>query len=125
MYTTLSAILGAFSRPGQHFVSSVLDNVTAVNPGAIATAALLTSDINRVVTVAAGGSGVKLPAAVPGLRITVVNAHASNAINVYPQSTPADVIDALGAGTAYSLAATKSAVFLCTVALAWNALVGA
>jgi len=129
LFTTLSSILSAFGRPGQnvhfggHYLSSSADAIAAVNPGAQATATPLTLDLNRVVTVPAAASGVLLPLAVPGMEITVINAHATLAINVYP--AVGDQINALGVNAAFSPAATKVATFYCTVALQWHSLLSA
>ena len=102
---------------------SFTDAISAVNPGAQGTATALTTSLNRVTTVAAAASGVKLPLAAGGLQITVINAHATNAINVYPFL--GDQVNALGANVAFSIAATKTATFTSTVALQWHTVLSA
>lgn len=85
---------------------------------------LLFTGMNRVVTVASANDSVSLPAASAGAVITVINAHASNAVRVYALGAT-DIIDALSNATAYSVTATKTAVFYCAVAGKWNAAIGA
>jgi hypothetical protein len=94
------------------------NGLTAFSGGGQASATALPSYINRVTTVAAAADSVKLPAAVAGLQITVINAAAANAMNVFPQT--GEIINALAANTALSVAANKSVVFSCAVAGTWN-----
>lgn len=83
----------------------------------------LTTDINRVVTVVTAGDAVKLPAAVAGKTVSVINANVTNAIGVFPAS--GDAINAIAANGVYSVAATKSVDFKCAVAGTWNSLLSA
>lgn len=99
------------------------DNITALSGGA-QPGTLLTTGMNRVVTIAAGSDSVSLPASAPGMEITVINAHASNAVAVFALGTT-DIINALSNATAFSVAATKTCVFRCAVAGKWNTMVGA
>jgi hypothetical protein len=104
------------------------DSLAAVNPGAQSTATQLLAPVNRVTTVPAAASGVKLPPTTglpvgAALVIFVIDAHATNAINVYPAT--GDQINALGANVAFSVAATKSAQFLCTIAGQWHTILTA
>jgi hypothetical protein len=94
------------------------NGLTAFAGGGQASATALPSYINRVTTVATAADSVKLPAAVAGLQITVINAAAANAMNVFPQT--GEVINALAANAALSVAANKSVVFSCAVAGTWN-----
>src|SRR5260370_13342007 len=73
---------------------SVSDTLTAVGTTQ-ATALALTSEINRLTTVAAG-TGVSLPAAVPGLTVYVIN-HGANPLQVYGAGT--DQIDDIATAT--------------------------
>ncbi len=91
--------------------------IAAVNPGSQATATPLTAETCFVVTVPAAASGVLLPAAQAGRVITVLNNHATNAINVYPML--GDAINALAANTALSVAAATAQIFYCGVAGTW------
>lgn len=66
-------------------------------------------------TGADGTKGIKLPAAVIGKVVTVVNRDSDNAIlKVYPKET-GGVINALSAGAAISMAAKTRAQFICVV----------
>ena len=58
-----------------------------------------------------------------GKEVTVINAHASNAIGVFPAS--GDTINALSQDAVYALAATKTAMFFCAVAGTWNTILTA
>jgi hypothetical protein len=100
-------------------VSTVTDNLTALAGGAKASATPLPSTINRVVTVATAGDSCLLPPAVAGNEIIVINANVTNSIKVYAQGTT-DIINALAAATAFSVAATQIAKFTCAVAGKWN-----
>lgn len=100
------------------------DNITALAGGAQAGATPLTTMLNRVVTVASANDSVMLPASVAGAEITVVNAHATNAIRVYAAGAT-DVINALSNATAFSVAATKTCTFYCATAGQWHTLLSA
>lgn len=99
------------------------DSITALSGGA-QPGTLLTTGFNRVVTVAAGNDSVSLPASAPGMEITITNAHATNAIRVFPLGTT-DVINALSNTTAFSMAATKTCKFVCYTAGQWHTLLTA
>ncbi len=104
-------------------VQSVVDNITAKAGGGQANAVLMTAAMNRVVTVASGNDSVKLPPSVAGLDVVIINAHASNGINVYPQT--GEAINALGANTAFAMSANKVATFYCTTAGQWHSILTA
>lgn len=98
-------------------------NGIVANPGGGQGGAVaLTAEINRVTTVGTSGDSVKLPAAVAGLQITVYNAGA-NSLNVFPNT--GDAINALGANTAFAVAAGKNATFGCAVAGQYHAILSA
>lgn len=99
---------------------SYVNGITAFSTGGQTNATLLTSQINRVTTVAAGNDSVILPVSNPGTQLTVINAAASNSMNVFPQS--GDTINALSANTAFALAANKACIFTCAVAGNWQSL---
>jgi hypothetical protein len=102
---------------------SYTDAITAFAGGGQGSAVLLKTMINRVTIVGSAGDSVKLPVAVGGLNITVVNAAAANSLNVFPSS--GDQINALGANAAFALAANKTAEFFSTVALQWHSVLTA
>ncbi len=107
------------------FVQSVVDNMVAKAGGGQANAVLLTAAINRFTTVATGNDSCKLPPStgLVGLDIVVVNAAASNAMNVYPAT--GDQINVLGVNAALSLAANKTITFYCTTAGQWHSVLTA
>lgn len=107
---------GTLTLPGT-LVESVSDNLVALAGGAQA-GTPLPSAINRVITVASAGDSVQLPTSVPGLSITVINAAATNSMNVFPQT--GDATNALAANVAFAVAAGKTVSFFCTSAGRWH-----
>lgn len=97
--------------------------ITATASGTQGTSVLLTAVINRVTVVASAGDSVKLPVAAPGMQITVINAQATNAMGVFPNT--GDQVNEGGANAVFSQPAGKSAVYSCAVALSWDAVVSA
>lgn len=91
--------------------------ITAFATGGQTNATALTKAFNRVTTVATIGDSVKLPTAVPGMMIVVKNAGA-NSMDVFPAT--GGTINALSANTAFAMAAAANAVFVCTLAGAWD-----
>lgn len=126
---TGATIVGSTSISSLSFISTGLDKASATNAitahtgGGQGSAVALTATINRVTTVAAGGDSVKLPAALAGRAITVINAAASNPMDCFPAS--GDAINALSANTALSIVANKTAIFFCAVNGTWNSVVTA
>lgn len=98
-------------------LSSTLNSISAAGSDQPGATALGTTTYQRVTTVAAS-SGVRLPAAVAGTRIVVFNAQATNALAVYPAT--GQVINNLSANTSFSVAASRSAEFVCCVDGTWN-----
>lgn len=99
-------------------VGSQADTLTAHSGGGQTSALALTAGMNRVTTVAAAADSVKLPVSVAGMQIIVINAAATNAMNVYPQT--GEIINALSANTALSIVAGKTASFYCVTAGQWH-----
>lgn len=123
---TLATLAGAETLTNKSFTlakRSVTDAIAASATQTQAAGTALTTDINRVVTIATTGDAVTLPAAVAGRTITVINAHATNAVGIFPAL--GDAINAIAANGVYSLAATKSADFVCAVAGTWNTILSA
>lgn len=102
---------------------SVANALTAFSGGGQGSALALTKAMNRVTTVAAGGDSVKLPAAVAGESVVVINAAAANAMDCFPAS--GEVINALVMDTALSIVANSSVMFNCVVTGTWNSIVTA
>lgn len=110
--------------------------ITAVPSGTITTAYQLTAGMSQVTVVASAGDAVKLPATalVPitvgpkaGLVMTIVNAHPTNAVNIFPNLST-DVITNNGAsaaaGAALSLPALKVAECFAPVDGSWFCQIG-
>lgn len=102
---------------------STANGLTAHSGGGQTNALPLPAEWNRVTTVAAGNDSVLLPASIPGTSVVVVNAAASNSMNVFAQGN--DLINALTATTAFAMAANKTAIFYCVVAGQWNSILTA
>lgn len=106
-----------FARP-----RTATSGITAFAGGGQASATALVSDLNRVTTVATAGDSVKLPAAVPGLEIVVINDGAAS-LNIYPVT--GESIDALAANAAYALTTTAFNVrLICVSAGLWKSAAG-
>jgi hypothetical protein len=102
-----------------HFLDlSAQDGLTALAGGAQAGVSLGDYTINRFTTVASSADSAQLPAAKAGRMRVVINAAASNALAVFPQT--GEIINALSANASFSLAANKTAIFFCAVDGTWN-----
>ncbi len=106
-----------------YLIRSAVNALTAHAGGGQGSATALTREINRVTTVATAGDSVVLPAATAGKVVTVVNAAAANAMDVFPAT--GEIINALAANTAISVAANKTITFYCAVAGTWNSMLTA
>lgn len=101
-----------------------VDNaLTAFASGGQASALQLRYRKSRVTTVATGGDSVKLPKALAGMQMSVINAAAANAMDVFPST--GEIINALSANTALSVVANKHIIFSCVVNGTWNSLLTA
>jgi len=105
-------------------VAVVVQNaITAHAGGGQGAAFALTKAVSRVTIVATATDSVVLPAAVAGKSMTVINAAAANAMDVYP--AVGEAINALAVDTKLSIAANKTVMFICAVNGTWNSLVTA
>lgn len=86
-----------------------------------ATGLQLVKEQNVFGTVAASTAAV-LPVGKPGMKVIVHN-RGTNALLVFPEI--GGNIDAAGANASKSLAAGKTAIFMCNALLTWNTMVGA
>jgi hypothetical protein len=102
------------------FLAGSGDNLTAHAGGgqALATAIPGNVQIARVTVVGSAADSVILPASVSGLEITVVNAAAANAMNVFP--AVGEIVNALAANAAFSVAAGKTCTFYCATSGQWH-----
>jgi hypothetical protein len=97
---------------------STTTGITAHAGGGQGSAVPLTSMLNFIQTVTTAGDSLLLPAAVPGLEITVINQSATaTGPNVFPQS--GQTINALAANTAIAVPPQSVMIFFCGVAGAW------
>lgn len=108
---------------GSYQTMSSLNAITAHAGGGQGSATALPAMINRVTTVGTAADSVVLPASAPGLQIIVINAAASNSMNVFPAS--GESINALSANTAFAVAANKTATFYCTNSGQWHSVLTA
>lgn len=108
---------------GSFTTFSYKDAITAFAGGGQASAVLLTTHFNRVTTVGTAADSVKLPPALPGMFMAVINAAAANSMNVFPSS--GEGINALANDAAFAMAANKAALFVCTVAGKWHSILTA
>lgn len=103
--------------------NSALSGITARAGGGQALATPLTRAMNRVTTVATAADSVRLPVAIAGMTVIVINAAAANAMNVFPAT--GGFINALAVNTALSVVANRTVMFVCAVDGTWNSLVTA
>ena len=101
-----------------HLRESATDNIVASATQTQAGATALTTDMNRVVTVALAGNAVRLLPSSSGLTINVTNAHATNAVSVFPAN--GDQIETGGVNAFFSVAAAKTVTFVCHTAGQWH-----
>lgn len=100
-----------------HIRRSVVSGLTAFAGGGQASAFQLAKDINRVTTVASADDSVKLPLALAGAEIVVINRGAQS-MKVFP--AVGEFIDNLAVDTAYSIPAGLNARFMCGVTGTWD-----
>lgn len=96
----------------------VKDGITANAGGGQGSAVLLTREVNRVTTVATNGDSVKLPPAVAGLEVVVINDDLAQDLDVFPSS--GDQIDSLAADAALTMSAGAITVFYAITATLWR-----
>jgi hypothetical protein len=100
-------------------VETANDNLTATG-STQATALALAAQTNRITTVAAG-TGVLLPASLPGLEITIIN-HGANPLQVYPSLAASDAgatIDDVAAASGVSQMQGSTCLYWCSSAGLW------
>lgn len=105
---------GNTARPIDVFLtdeSSHTDAIAAHAGGGQTSATALTTTINVVSDVASAADSVKLPLAAAGAKVYVVNAHASNSMQVFGDGT--DTINGVATATGVAQAAGKSATYVC------------
>lgn len=100
-------------------IGSVTDAITAGTTQTQAGATALTSEINRVTVSAVNGDGVKLPTAVAGYEVLIINDDAAQTIQIWPAS--GDAIDggAVDAADVNTLAAGAARRYITTDTTNW------
>ena len=101
---------------GTLFTESYQDNITAHAGGGQTLAFQLTSEVNRITTVATAGDSCILPASAPGLSIMVIN-HGANPVQLYGLGS--DQIDDVAAATGVSQMQGSVAFYICATAGQW------
>ena len=115
----LSSQFGSLGlNAGEFIYESFSDTLTAHSGGGQASALALTSEMNRITTVAAAGDSVRLPASAAGLTIILENAGA-NPMQVYGAGT--DTINAVATATGVSQMQGSVVIYTCYTAGAWFA----
>ena len=104
--------------PGELLYESASDSLVAHAGGGQSLALALTSEVNRVTTVATSGDSVALPLAVGGLTILVNNAGA-NPMQVYGAGT--DTINGVATATGVSQMPGSEVIYVCPSAGNWEA----
>jgi hypothetical protein len=103
-------------------ISSIQSPLTAFAGGGQTGATQINAANVEVATVATAADSVKLPPAVPGMRIAVVNTSA-NSMQVFGSGT--DTINAVAYATGVAQAAGKSAVYFCAASGKWSRVLSA
>ena len=112
------ALEAGFGFLGPLWAESSLSGYTALASGGQAGATLMQMMVNNITTVANVGDSVRLPPAVPGLQICLVNA-AVKSMQVY--GTGSDTINGVASGTGVSQQGSSAVFYVCTVAGTWIA----
>lgn len=90
------------------------DNIVATPSGTQTNSVLITGTNARIITVASAGDGLRLPPAIAGMEITLVNDAATNPANIFPASVGnggvagGDKINTGAQNAAFSLAAVAN-----------------
>lgn len=108
---------------GNFPTTSYTDAITAHAGGGRASAVAITTELSRVTTVGTAADSVVLPAAVAGMQLTIINAAASNAMQVFASGS--DTIDGTAGATGYSQAAGKTVTYFTTAAGSWHKMISA
>ena len=104
--------------PGDYWLESSQDNITATAGGNQQTAYQLTTQTSRITMVATAGDSVALPSSTPGLELLVIN-HGANAMQVYGNFAEGATIDDVPTATGVSQMAQSLVIYTCTSAGSW------
>ncbi len=103
---------------------SATDGLTAGTTQTIAGGTALAYQINRFTVVGSSGDAATLPLAKAGRWRVVANSGGSNAMAIFPANAT-DAINAIGAGSSFSLSDNKTVVFYCPVDGLWMSILTA
>lgn len=98
-------------------------NVTATPAGTQATSVLLNAAQVNIIAVATVNDGVKLPPALAGMEISIVNSDAADAAQIFASGS--DTINATAGATGVSLAAGAAIILRCIKDGNWRRFVSA
>jgi hypothetical protein len=122
-----TAISTQYMSKGGAYYTSAEDGIVATPSGNQANSRLLGQQQSRITTVASPGDGVRLPPAIAGACVVVVNDAAVNAANIWPSSqfqggvAGGDKINALAANAAYSQTVLSGVtIFFCFTTGSWR-----
>ena len=104
---------------GDAAYDSVTNSVSAGATQTQAGATALTTTINRVTTVGTNGDGVKLPTAVAGLQVLVINDDSAQTLKVWPATSDAIDGGSANAVDANQIAAGASRLYVAIDATNW------
>lgn len=99
------------------FYETAQNGIVALAGGGQVGATQLTAQTSRIATVATTGDSVKLPAAIPGLEVTVIH-RGANDMQVFGLGN--DVIDGQAAATGVSQMYNSTVFYICAVAGSWE-----
>lgn len=116
-FTTLTA--SGNITASAYVVKKVTNAITANSTQTQASATALTSDINRVTVVGTNGDGVKLPTAVVGMEILIINDDASQTLRVWPATGQAINDGSSDAADISQIVAGAGRRYTCTTANNW------
>lgn len=97
--------------------------VTATPAGTQATSLLVNAANVNITVVATAADGIRLPPALVGMEISVVNSDAADAAQIFASGS--DTINATAGATGVSLAAGAAVIFRCIKAGNWRRFVSA
>lgn len=106
-------------QPGDFFIESVQDAITANAGGGQQGAFQITTQTARVTVVATAGDSVQLPPATPGVELLLIN-HGVNSMQVFGNFiSGVDTVDDQAFGTGVSQMANSMVIYTCPVAGKW------
>jgi hypothetical protein len=106
-----------FNDVGEFFDEYAQDGITAAAGGGQSGAFQLTRQTNRITTVATAADSIKLPPAVPGREVTIIN-RGANPLQCFGSGT--DTVDQTGATVGVSQMQNSACLYFCATAGVWE-----